>query len=116
MRLGSSPVRQYLEIPLSIIEITESSMEISMYAPSPLFSLPYSARTVARAPYIPDTRSPMEIPHFRGSPPLSPVTLIKPDMAWITRSRAPLERMGPVCPKPEMAVYTSLGLISFNTS
>ncbi len=57
-----------------------------MYWPRPVRSRAMQAVRMPTAQYSPADRSATGTPHLAGSPPLSPVTLISPDIAWAMRS------------------------------
>ncbi|MNX60323.1 hypothetical protein D3C86_912250 [compost metagenome] len=92
-----------------------SSIATSMYSPWPVWERRSSAATMPSAAYTPVVRSTIGTPTFCGPPPglssRSPVTLIRPPMAWIRKSYAGSAARGPVCPKPVTEQYTRRGLI-----
>ncbi|MNI74881.1 hypothetical protein D3C73_1309940 [compost metagenome] len=74
------------------------SIGTSMCVPWPLAWAARKADAMAKAPYRPAEKSATGTPHFTGSPPASPVTLMMPLMAWMVRSKPPSCERGPDCP------------------
>ena len=87
----------------------QSSIETSMYWPSPERSRSSNAAWTAMAANSAAVISPMLAPGRTGPPPGSPVMLSMPPMPCTMMSSAGRCAYGPLCPKPEMEQTTSRG-------
>ena len=87
---------------MSSIETTESSIATSIFAPLPVRSRWIRAARIPHEANIPVETSAKDSP--TAVAPLSgcPVTLMSPDIAWTTRSKAGWSARGLSLPKPEM--------------
>ena len=88
----------------------QSSIETSMYWPSPERSRSRSAAWTAMAAKSAAVMSPMLAPGRTGPPPASPVMLSMPPMPCTMMSSAGRCAYGPVWPNPETEHTTSRGL------
>jgi len=77
--------------------VSDSSIDTSMCAPSPVFCRCSSAASTPEYAYMPAAMSAMELPDLHGSSGV-PVTDRKPASLWIRRSYAFLSRYGPSLP------------------
>lgn len=86
MACGACPVAQYSVASQTERASADSKSDVSRYCPRPVVDRAMRAARIPLVAYSPAARSAIGTPHFTGSPPGVPVTLITPAIPCAMRS------------------------------